>query len=78
MKTITYRDSQGKLHRSMVRNVDDDPKIGIPQDPPDVFSLDWVAIANDLHNELTARGFSDLCRSIAKSAGFKRRDLSRS
>lgn len=72
MKTITYRDSQGKLHRSMVRNIDDDPHIGIPQDPPDVSNLDWAGIANDLHNELTARGlatYADLSRNQQDLSG---------
>lgn len=67
MKTVTWVDKQGWSHQSLLRDNDPDASApqGIPQDPPDVNSLDWDAIKRDLHQELLNRGllnWSDLER----------------
>jgi hypothetical protein len=57
MKTVTWQDTKGWLHKSLIRDTDPDTAApqGIPQDPPDINKLDWEAIKRDLHNELVNR-----------------------
>ena len=69
MKTITYEDAHGKLHRSILR--DDDPDFiadeGIPLDPPNIEDiLDEAKLT--LHNELVKRSLFDV-KSINDNRG---------
>lgn len=54
MKIVEYKDDNGVKHLSLLRNEDLDEmaRYGIPNDPPDIFSLDWEEIQKDLHNLL--------------------------
>ena len=54
MRQIEWKDEDGKLHLSWVRDQDGDDAAptGILCDPPDVEALDWDAIKLDLHNLL--------------------------
>lgn len=80
MKLITWTDDTGYAHRSLIRDCDyaaDAPKIGIPNDPPDLDLLDWAAIVlpddldpdefkRNLHNRLVKFGlitWTDVQRS---------------
>jgi hypothetical protein len=51
MKSIDYT-RDGKKYRSIVRDKDNDPEIGLKQSPPDVDLLDWAALKIRLHNAL--------------------------
>ena len=61
MKTIIYEGSDGKLHRSIIR--DDDPdgfaEEGIPLDPPMIEDI-LEAAKIELHNELVRKGLFDV------------------
>ena len=52
MKLQQYIDDDGYKHLVVLRNNDDDPSIGIPNDPPDLELLDWAKIKKDIHNLL--------------------------
>lgn len=57
MKTVIWTDKKGVRHRSFLQ---DDmskhrPQDGYKADPPNVFELDWNAMARNLHNQLVDR-----------------------
>ena len=56
MKLVEYTDPDGYNHKSLIRDTDTDPTVGIMQSPPDLRRLDWESIARNIHNELLARG----------------------
>lgn len=70
MKQLHYTDNSGKAHVAMVRQQDDDPRIGIPLEPPDVSRIDWEGVKTDLHNELTLRGIMTVRDIWANGNGF--------
>ena len=57
MKLVQWKDSKGYFHLSLLRRDDSnsDAPQGLPQDPPDLSTIDWKAVARDLHNELVVR-----------------------
>lgn len=55
MKLLTFTDPDGYSHKSLVRDTDTDPSIGLIQSPPDLRQLDWEAIAKNIHNALLER-----------------------
>jgi len=57
VKLVQWRDSQGYFHLSLLREDDHDSDApqGLPQDPPDLSTIDWKAVMQDLHNELVVR-----------------------
>lgn len=55
MKLLTFTDDEGYNHKSLVRDNDTDPSIGLIQSPPDLRQLDWEAIARNIHNALLER-----------------------
>jgi len=54
MKAVIWRDRQGFLRRSLVRDMDseEDAEQGIPEGPPDVRRLDWEAIQKQINDLL--------------------------
>lgn len=56
MKLMVYTDEGGYNRRVMVKDGDESPEFGIPQDIPDLNGLDWDSIKRELHNELTSAG----------------------
>lgn len=60
MKLLTFEDGNGYKHKSLVRDNDTDPSIGILQSPPDLEQLDWHVIKVTLHNMLLEKGFVTL------------------
>ena len=59
MKIGYYTDYKGYRRRVLMRDEDTDPRRGLPQDPPDVQSLDWNKIKSELHSQLIDRGLFD-------------------
>lgn len=55
MKVVIYVDEEGYKRQVLLRDQDNDPRLGIPQEPPDINALDWEAIKRDLHNQLVDR-----------------------
>lgn len=55
MKLLTFTDDEGYNHKSLVRDNDTDPAIGLIQSPPDLRQLDWEAIVKNIHNALLER-----------------------
>lgn len=55
MKLLTFTDADGFSHKSLVRDNDTDPSIGLIQSPPDLRQLDWEAIVKNIHNALLER-----------------------
>ena len=41
MKLVTFEDGNGYKHKSLIRDNDTDPSIGLLQSPPDIDQLDW-------------------------------------
>lgn len=60
MRVVEWKDADGYLHRSLLRDSDPDhlASSGIPLDPPDIDRLDWEGIKRDLHNVLVKQGLS--------------------
>lgn len=61
MREVTWKDRDGKPHRSLVRDGDPDSfaPMGISFDPPDVtVALDWNEAAKELYEQLFNRGLS--------------------
>lgn len=60
MRIIVYTDPHGKRHRAAVPdNVpDEQAKFGLRLDPPDLSTLDWDGIRDDIHNALVDLGVS--------------------
>lgn len=56
MKLVTFQDDQGRRHKSLIRDNDTDPTIGLIQSPPDLSQLDWQAMQVNLHNALLDKG----------------------
>ena len=59
MKYVTWKDGNGVMHRSMLKDGQPDfrPHEGIIVDPPDVMhKVNWEHVAKELHNELVQRG----------------------
>lgn len=56
MKIVEFTDNNGFNHKSLIRDTDTDPSIGLINDPPDLRMLDWESIAKNIHNALVERG----------------------
>lgn len=56
MQRVEWTDGKGRKRCRLVHNVLDDPKEGVPLEPPDLDRLDWERIKAVLHNELMDRG----------------------
>ena len=58
LKLVTWTDENGYRHQSLLRDTDPDTAApsGIPQDPPDLHSLDWENIIREVHNLFVDRG----------------------
>jgi hypothetical protein len=58
MKLVDWTDERGYRRRSMIRDNDPDEMApdGIPQEPPDIDSLDWDFLKRELHNTLMDQG----------------------
>ena len=69
MKTIIYEGSDGRLHRSILRDGDPDnfAEEGIPLDPPMIEDILEDA-KTELHNELVRRGLFDV-KSLDQNKG---------
>ena len=53
MKILKYEDTEGYIRHSWVKDGDDNPKYGIPQNPPDLSSLNLEPeVQKELHNAL--------------------------
>ena len=52
MKVVNWTDDNGYKHRSVLRENDNDPRIGIPTDVPDIRQLNWDWIVRELHNRM--------------------------
>ena len=50
MKPVIYRDKDGFIRRSLIKDEDDesDASLGLPYGPPDLRQLDW----NELHKQI--------------------------
>lgn len=59
MKTVEWTDDHGRKRARLVRDLLDDPREGIPIEPPDVDRIDWEAVKTALHNQLMDRGLLD-------------------
>lgn len=55
MKELTFTDKDGFNHKSLVRDTDTDPSVGILKSPPDLRQLDWQEISRNIHNALLER-----------------------
>lgn len=55
MKLVTFTDPNGFNHKSLIRDNDSDPAIGLIQTVPDLTRLDWEAMARSIHNKLVER-----------------------
>lgn len=82
MKTVSWIDARGYERRSLLPQDEPDElaRLGVPQDPPDLDSLDWDAIKRELHNELVVRGlytFDDVQKSGQGLTGAVRASLTR-
>ncbi len=53
MKILVWEDEHGYKYRSLVRNGDDSPEIGLPDNIPDLDQIDWEQVKKELHNRLT-------------------------
>ena len=59
MQTVEWTDDRGRKRCRLVHDVLDDPREGVPLEPPDVDRLDWEAVKATLHNQLMERGLLD-------------------
>lgn len=60
----------GRKHKSLIRNGDTDPTIGLIQSPPDLTQLDWQAIQVNLHNALLDKGIITLSDAQSRVNDF--------
>jgi len=69
MKEVIYKDQDGRLHRSLLRDTDSDnlAREGIPSDPPNIEDILEEAKI-ELHNELVKRGLYDTI-AVERNAG---------
>lgn len=72
MKLVTYQDSNGYKHKSLIRDNDTDPSIGILQSPPSLEQLDWHVIKMTLHNMLLERGIITLDDAQSRADEFNK------
>ena len=70
MKLLTYEDTNGYKHKSMVRDMDTDPSIGLLHSPPNLDQLDWHVIRVTLHNLLLEKGIVSLSDAQNKQNEF--------
>ena len=70
MKLLTYTDTNGFKHKSLVRDIDTDPSIGLLKSPPDLNQLDWHVIRLTLHNLLLDKGIITLEDAQLRQAEF--------
>lgn len=56
MRLVTYEEPNGKKHKSLIRDTDTDPSVGLLQSPPDLEQLNWELIKVTLHNLLLEKG----------------------
>ena len=61
MKLVQWTDDDNFTRQSWLRDTDSDKmaKQGVPHDPPDLSTLDWIGIQRDIHNDLVALGIID-------------------
>lgn len=54
MKRVLYKDREGFIRRSLIKDGDDesDAPFGIPDGPPDVRLIDWDTLMRDVNNVL--------------------------
>lgn len=55
MKVVVF-EKNGYRYKSLMRDCDTDPSLGIIQGPPNLDELDWEAAKRDLHNALFDAG----------------------
>jgi hypothetical protein len=60
LKLLTFVDDNGITRKSLVRDGDTDPSIGLIQSPPNVQDLDWETIAKNIYLKLLERGLFTL------------------
>lgn len=70
MKLVTYEDTNGYKHKSLIRNGDSDPSIGLLQSPPNLDLLDWRIIRITLHNLLLEKGILTMSDAQNKNQEF--------
>ena len=84
MKAIVWTDDKGKRRRSLIKDTDgpEMARAGIPADPPDIRSLDWEAIFQEIEQAQHEGGLWDWQAAQHNQAGmqaclntFKRRFL---
>lgn len=58
MKPVIYRDNEGYIRRSLIKDTDDesDAAIGMPAGPPDLRQLDWTEVRKEMNNALAKSG----------------------
>lgn len=72
MKQVIYTDQNGLQHKSILRDGDTDPSIGLLQSPPDILSLDWEGIAKTIHNKLLEANLLTIQDIQIRSADFNK------
>lgn len=70
MKLVSFQDDDGRRHKSLIRNNDTDPTIGLIQSPPDLSQLDWRAMEVNLHNALLDKGILTLSDAQSRVSDF--------
>lgn len=70
MKLVTYEDTNGRKHKSLIRDNDNDPSIGLLQSPPDLEQLDWEVIKTTLHNLLLEKSILTMSDAQHKQTEF--------
>ncbi len=60
MKEVQWTDQDGYLHRSILRDDDDEskPQYGIPIGPPNIEIVDWEGVKREINNLLVQEGIS--------------------
>lgn len=72
MKLVTFTDQNGYNHKSLLRDNDTDPAIGLLQSPPDFTQLDWNEIARNIHNALLDAGLLTVNDVQIRQADFNK------
>lgn len=72
MKLVQWKDARDFFHLSLLRKDDpnSDAPQGLPQDPPDLSTIDWEAVRRDLHNELVVRRLVTLDDVVRSQSGL--------
>lgn len=69
MKLVTF-ERDGKRYKSLIRDNDTNPEIGLIVSPPDLSQLDWQAIETKLHNALLDKNLVTLHEVQSRQAEF--------